>query len=91
MPDDKSKDVDHAKREQARRDLSTEFERLQQKLLPVRDAYDKVKKAEWDDDLAQLLKTLDSALHRAIDGGFFGEGVGPFVRAREKWLAAKGK
>ena len=90
MADQKTKDVDHQKREQARRTLSTEFERLQESLKPVAEAFGKVKNAKFDDDMAALLGTLSVAVNRAIRGGFFKGGVGAHTQAREAWLKVKG-
>lgn len=86
----KDKDSDHTKREQARRNLSTEFERLQESLKPVGEAFDKVKKAKFDDDMAALLATLDGAVKRAIRGSAFKGGIRPYCRARDEWLKVKG-
>jgi hypothetical protein len=91
MADQKGKDLDHTKVEQARRELSTEFERLQESLKPVREAFDKVKNAKFDDDMAALLAALDVAVKRAIQGGFFKGGIRPYCRARDEWLKVKGK
>lgn len=91
MGEQKLKDVDHEKREQARRRLSTEFERLQDSLKPVSDAFTKVKQAKFDDDMAELLGTLNANLNRAIRGGFFRGGVQGHVQARDEWLKVKGK
>jgi hypothetical protein len=91
MAEQKGKDLDHTQREQARRKLSTEFERLQQSLKPVGEAFDKVKKANFDDDVAALLAALEAALKRAIHGSLFSDGIQPHRRAREEWLKVKGK
>jgi|GraSoiStandDraft_47_1057283.scaffolds.fasta_scaffold1159423_1 hypothetical protein len=91
MADQKAKDLDHTKREQARRELSTEFERLQESLKPVNEAFKKVKEANFDDDMAARLATLADAVKRAINGGLFKGGVGSHSRAREEWLKVKGK
>lgn len=91
MAEEKGKDLGHAKREQARRKLSTEFERLQESLKPVAEAFDKVKKAKFDDDVAALLATLEAAVKRAIHGSVFSEGIQPYRRARDEWLKVKGK
>ena len=90
MGEQKTKDVDHQRREQARRRLSNEFERLQDSLKPVGEAFDKVKKAKFDDDMAGLLASLSGAVNRAIRGGFFKGGVSAHAQARQEWLAVKG-
>jgi hypothetical protein len=90
MADQKTKDVNHQKREQARRSLSAEFERLQESLKPVADAFGKVKNAKFDDDMAALLGVLNGSVSRAIRGGFFKGGVQAHSQAREEWLKLKG-
>ncbi len=91
MPEQKTKDVDHQKREQARRNLSTEFERLQESLKPVAEAFGKVKSAKFDDDMAALLGALGGAVNRAIRGGFFKGGVGAHAQDAAGVAQAQGK
>lgn len=90
MAQAKPKDVDHQKREQARRLVSTEFERLQDSLKPVAEAFGKVKNAKFDDDMAAHLGALRDAVNRAIRGGFFKGGVRSHAEARDEWLKLKG-
>ena len=90
MAEDKRKDIDHTRREQARRTLSNEFEKLQANLKPVGEALDKVKKAKFDDDVGALLGALEAAVKRTIHGSLFKEGIGPYRRARDEWLKVKG-
>jgi len=70
---------------EARAELEKEFEEVQQSLGDVHVAYQAVNSAGAEDNLHDLLKTLEKAAKEARDGGVIGSGANDHRRALKRY------
>lgn len=73
----------------AREKLDKEFAQFRESLGEVHVAFDAVLAAGPEDDVHDLLKTLEKAVGEARDGGLVGSGANGHRRALEKFKDAQ--
>lgn len=70
----------------AREKLDKEYAEVRKSLGDVHIAYEAVTQATAEDNLHDLLKTLEKAAKEARDGGIIGSGANDHRRARKKYI-----
>ena len=76
--------------DKARKRLEDEYGQVRRHLDKIRHALDDVEKAGPEDDVSELLETLEKRVHEVRTGGLIGSGAHGHHRALEDYRKLKG-
>ena len=77
--------------EEARKELEKEYAQVRESFGGIEQAVQALLKAGPEDELSQMLETLEDRVHKARTGGVFGSGANGHAKALKDYLSVKNR
>lgn len=75
----------------AREELEKEYAQVRESFGTIEQAVQALLKAGAEDDISEMLETLEDRVHKARTGGVLGSGANGHAKALKEYLAVKVK